>query len=72
MRIGPVDLLTILGQGFLRRQSRIVQDIDAASMQLWAKWRMHKLEADFTDGSVAGKQKFEDVNMGVFGALIFF
>jgi len=50
----------------------IVQDIDAASMQLWAKWRMHQLEASFVDNGVAGKQKFEDFNMGIFGAIIFF
>lgn len=50
----------------------VVQDIDAASMQLWAKWRMHKLEADFSDAGVAGKQEFEDFNMGVVGAAIFF
>ncbi|MFN3623729.1 MAG: porin [Hyphomicrobium sp.] len=50
----------------------LVQDIDTASMQLWAKWRMHQLEATFVDSGVAGKQKFEDFNMGIVGAIIFF
>ncbi len=50
----------------------IVQDIDAASMQLWAKWRLHKLTADFEDKGVAGTQDFEDLNMFVAGAAIFF
>lgn len=50
----------------------IVQDIDSASMQLWAKWRLHKLTAEFEDGGVVGTQEFEDLNMFIGGAAIFF
>lgn len=50
----------------------IQQDIDAAAMQLWAKWRRHELEADFSDAGVAGKQDFEAFDMFIAGAVVFF
>ncbi len=50
----------------------LVQDIDAASMQLWAKWRRHELTADFENSGVAGKQSFENFDMLILGGLIFF
>lgn len=50
----------------------IVQDIDAAAMQIWGKWRMHKLTADFEDSGTVGVQEFDDLNMFIAGAAIFF
>lgn len=50
----------------------IQQDIDAAAMQLWAKWRRHELEADFDNGGVSGKQDFEAFDMFIAGAVVFF
>lgn len=47
----------------------VVQEIDAASMTLWAKWRMMELDATFTGG---GQQEFEDLQMVLTGAVIFF
>lgn len=52
----------------------IVQDIDPASMALWAKWRLMDLEADFANnaGTINGKQDFEVLNMFLAGAVVFF
>jgi hypothetical protein len=48
------------------------QDIDAAAMQLYAKWRRHELTADFDDTGTSGKQHFEDFDMFIGGAVVFF
>ncbi len=61
--------VTITGSDVDRWGVGIVQDIDAASMTLWAKWRMMELDATFTGG---GKQEVEDLNMFLTGAVIFF
>lgn len=50
----------------------IVQEIDAASMSLWAKWRMLELDVKFDDAGTAGKQSFDDLQMFLAGAVIFF
>lgn len=52
----------------------LVQDIDAAAMSVWANWRMHELDADFSNstGTVQGKQDFKDLQMFLAGALISF
>jgi hypothetical protein len=51
----------------------VVQEIDAAAMSLWAKWRHHEGELDFT-GPVSGDghTEFEDVDMFLAGAVIFY
>ena len=47
----------------------VVQEIDAAAMSLWAKWRHHEL-----DGTLANGATFEadDVDMFLAGAVIFY
>lgn len=52
----------------------IVQEIDAAAMNIWAKWRMYEGEIDFVDTTTgaAGTQDFEDLQMFMVGAFIFF
>jgi hypothetical protein len=47
----------------------VVQEIDAAAMSLWAKWRHHEL-----DGTLANGATFDadDVDMFLAGAVIFY
>lgn len=47
----------------------VVQEIDAAAMSLWAKWRRHEL-----DGTLANGANFsaDDVDMFLAGAVIFY
>ena len=47
----------------------IVQEIDAAAMSLWAKWRHHELDWVDVNG-VAGSA--DDVDMFLAGAVIFY
>lgn len=51
----------------------VVQDIDAASMTLWAKWRRMELDTTLA-GPVSGtvNQEFEPIDMFLAGAVIFF
>jgi hypothetical protein len=46
----------------------VVQEIDAAAMSLWAKWRHHEYEATTTGGDFNA----EDVDMFLAGAVIFY
>lgn len=52
----------------------VVQEIDAAAMSLWAKWRHHEGDLDFVDASsgATGSTSFEDVDMFLAGAVIFY
>jgi len=45
-----------------------VQDVDAAAMSIWVKWRHHELDATTT----AGKFNAEDVDMFLAGAVVNF
>ena len=47
----------------------VVQEIDAAAMSLWAKWRRHELEWVDVNG-VAGEA--DEVDMFLAGAVIFY
>ena len=47
----------------------VVQEIDAAAMSLWAKWRRHELEWVDTNG-LAGEA--DEVDMFLAGAVIFY
>lgn len=51
----------------------IVQDIDAASMTLWAKWRRMELDTELS-GPVSGavSQEFVPIDMFLAGGVIFF
>ena len=46
----------------------VVQEIDAAAMSLWAKWRHHELDVT----AAGAKVDFEDVDMFLAGAVIFY
>jgi len=58
----------LTGSEFQRYGVGIVQEIDAASMSVWAKWRHH--EGDVT--SANGNTDFNDLDMFIFGGVIFF
>ena len=47
----------------------VVQEIDAAAMSLWAKWRHHEYEANLANGT---KFEAENVDMFLAGAVIFY
>ena len=47
----------------------VVQDIDAAAMSLWAKWRHHELDVTGLSGT---EYEFEDVDLFLAGAVIFY
>lgn len=51
----------------------VVQEIDAAAMSLWGKWRRMALDTEYT-GPVSGdgKQEFVPIDMFLAGAVIFF
>ena len=70
------DPITLLNPGIALRSTDatrygvgVVQEIDAAAMSLWAKWRHHEL-----DGTLANGEKFsaDDVDMFLAGAVIFY
>ena len=50
----------------------VVQEIDAAAMSLWAKWRHHELDAVVDDGGTLEAKSYEDVDMFLAGAVIFY
>ena len=50
----------------------VVQEIDAAAMSLWAKWRHHELDAVVNDGGVLEGKSVDDVDMFLAGAVIFY
>jgi predicted porin len=68
------DPLTIATGGEVQRWGvGVVQEIDAAAMSLWAKWRHHEGDLQFVDSAgVAGSTSFEDVDMFLAGAVIFY
>ncbi|HMN36480.1 MAG TPA: porin [Hyphomicrobium sp.] len=70
------DPITLVNPGIALRSTDatrygvgVVQEIDAAAMSLWAKWRHHEL-----DGTLANGEKFsaDDVDMFLAGAVIFY
>ncbi len=63
---------TIVGSEATRFGIGIVQEIDAASMSFWAKWRRHELDVDFAGAGGAGNQDFDSVDMLLAGAVIFY
>ena len=64
--------VNLTGSELTRFGAGIQQQIDAASMQIYAKWRMMEAEVDFNDNGVAGTQDFEDLQMFMAGGVIFF
>lgn len=64
-----INGLAIIGSDADRYGVGVVQEIDAAAMSLWAKWRHHEYDA-----TLAGNVAFEaeDVDMFLAGAVIFY
>lgn len=59
---------TVTGTEFTRYGVGIVQEIDAASMAIWVKWKHYEAEVDGTMGSV----DTEDLDIFAAGGAIFF
>lgn len=64
--------LNLTGSEVTRLGAGIQQQIDAASMQVYAKWRMMEGEVDFSGAGVSGTQEFEELHMFIAGGVIFF
>lgn len=64
--------VNVTGSEITRLGAGIQQQIDAASMQVYAKWRMMDAEVDFNDAGVAGSEEFEELHMFMAGGVIFF
>jgi predicted porin len=66
--------VSITGSSFDRWGVGVVQEIDAASMALWLKFKQNQADADFFDAKTgdSGTQDFEDLNIVAFGGAIFF
>ena len=58
----------ILSADATRFGAGVVQEIDAAAMSLWAKWRHHEYDATTTAGAFSA----ENVDMFLAGAVIFY
>ena len=70
---GPGGLRNVLSSDATRYGVGVVQEIDAAAMSLWAKWRHHELDATLQGvGAGSGKNSFEEVDMFLAGAVIFY
>jgi len=57
-----------IGSEFERYGAGIVQEIDAAAMAVWVKWRRHEGEID----TAAGTSDLEELDMFLAGGVIFF
>jgi predicted porin len=62
----------ITGSEVTRWGVGIQQQIDAASMQIYAKWRQMEGEVDFSNSNGTGTQDFEAIDMFIAGGVIFF
>lgn len=60
------------GSTFERFGFGVVQELDAASMALWLKYKNYSGEIDFVADGVGGREKLEDLHLYAFGAAIFF
>jgi predicted porin len=60
------------GSTFDRYGFGVVQEIDAASMAIWLKYKNYSSDIDFTANGVGGKQDLEDLHIYALGAAVFF
>lgn len=60
------------GSTFRRFGFGVVQEIDAASMAIWLKYKNYSADLDFTADGVKGKEDFEDLHIYALGAAVFF
>jgi hypothetical protein len=66
---GPIH---VTGSELNRWGLGVVQEIDAASMSVWAKWVAFDGDIDFNDGKVNHSQDYEQLNSFLVGAMISF
>lgn len=71
---GTDTSVSITDSKFTRLGIVLQQDIEAAAMTTWIKYMNYSLEADFLDTKTgnSGRQDFEDLNLVILGASIFF
>ena len=62
----------VTGSEFERWGVGVVQEIDSASMSVWAKYKAHDGDINFSDAGVAGKQDLERLDQYLLGAVIFY
>ena len=60
------------GSEFRRFGFGVVQEIDAASMAVWLKYKNYSADIDFTANGAADKEDLEDLHIYALGAAVFF
>lgn len=60
------------GSEFRRFGFGVVQEIDAASMALWLKYKNYGGDVDFSADGASGKEDLEHLHVYAFGAAVFF
>ena len=60
------------GSTFERFGFGVVQELDAASMAIWLKYKNYSGEVDFVANGVAGSEDLEDLHIYALGAAVFF
>jgi hypothetical protein len=66
---GCINGVQVVDSEATRYGAGIVQEIDAAAMSLWAKWRHHELDGVLANGAAFDA---DDVDMFLAGAVIFY
>ena len=66
---GAVDAT---GSTFRRFGFGVVQEIDAASMALWLKYKNYSADVDFNAAGVSGSESMEDLHIYALGGAVFF
>ncbi|MBL8881779.1 MAG: porin [Hyphomicrobium sp.] len=66
---GCINGVQVVDSEATRYGAGIVQEIDAAAMSLWAKWRHHELDGVLDNGAAFAA---DDVDMFLAGAVIFY
>jgi len=60
------------GSTFRRFGFGVVQEIDAASMAVWLKYKNYDADLDFVADGAAGSEDFEELHIFAFGGAVFF
>lgn len=70
---GPADAtVRVTGSEMNRWGLGVVQEIDAASMAVWLKYKNYDAEIDFAAPAARGTQDFEELQIFAFGGAVFF
>lgn len=64
--------VNITGSEFTRWGLGVVQEVDAASMAMWLKYKNYDSSVDFQQGAVSGTEDFEELHIFAFGGAVFF